>query len=60
LVVASHEASALLLGELGAPFDVAIPQQDTPADIGYDTKRARVLVPHLMADTISVYELPLP
>ncbi len=53
----SHEASAVLRGKLGGPFDVAIPAQKTPADIGYDTKRGRVLVPHVLEDTVEVYAL---
>ncbi|WP_437596814.1 SMP-30/gluconolactonase/LRE family protein [Sorangium sp. So ce590] len=57
LLVTSHEASAVLRGKLGGTFEVAIPEQKTPADIGYDTKRGRVLVPHVMADTVDVYEL---
>ncbi len=57
LLVTSHEASAVFRGKLGGTFDVAIPDQKTPADIGYDTKRGRVLLPHLGEDTVDVYEL---
>ncbi|KYG05081.1 hypothetical protein BE21_42955, partial [Sorangium cellulosum] len=57
LLVTSHDASAVLRGRLGGTFEVAIPEQKTPADIGYDTKRGRVLVPHVMADTVDAYEL---
>ncbi|WP_437523176.1 SMP-30/gluconolactonase/LRE family protein [Sorangium sp. So ce726] len=57
LLVTSHDASAVLRGKLGGTFEVAIPEQKTPADIGYDTKRGRVLVPHVMVDTVDVYEL---
>lgn len=57
LLVTSHEASAVLRGKLGGTFEVAIPEQKTPTDIGYDTKRGRVLVPHVMEDTVDVYEL---
>ncbi|WP_437562722.1 SMP-30/gluconolactonase/LRE family protein [Sorangium sp. So ce542] len=57
LLVTSHDASAVLRGKLGGTFEVAIPEQKTPADIGYDTKRGRVLVPHVMADTVDVFEL---
>ncbi|WP_437286019.1 SMP-30/gluconolactonase/LRE family protein [Sorangium sp. So ce406] len=57
LLVTSHEASAVLRGKLGGTFEVAIPEQKTPTDIGYDTKRGRVLVPHVMVDTVDVYEL---
>ncbi|WP_437672171.1 SMP-30/gluconolactonase/LRE family protein [Sorangium sp. So ce131] len=57
ILVTSHDASAVLRGKLGSTFEVAIPEQKTPADIGYDTKRGRVLVPHVMVDTVDVYEL---
>ncbi|MFT3766900.1 MAG: SMP-30/gluconolactonase/LRE family protein [Minicystis sp.] len=57
LLVSSHEASAVLRGKLGGTFEVVIPDQKSPADIGYDTKRGRILVPQVMADTVDVYEL---
>lgn len=57
LLVTSHEASAVLRGKLGGTFEIAIPEQRTPTDIGYDTKRGRVLVPHVMEDRVDVYEL---
>ncbi|WP_437815436.1 SMP-30/gluconolactonase/LRE family protein [Sorangium sp. So ce1078] len=57
LLVTSHEASAVLRGKLGGTFEVAIPEQKTPTDIGYDTKRGRVLVPHVMEDKVDAYEL---
>jgi sugar lactone lactonase YvrE len=57
LLVTSHEASAIFRGKLGGTFEVALSSQKTPADIGYDTKRGRVLVPHLTEDTVEAYEL---
>ncbi|WP_434044275.1 MULTISPECIES: SMP-30/gluconolactonase/LRE family protein [Sorangium] len=57
LLVTSHEASAVLRGMLGGTFEIAIPEQKTPTDIGYDTKRGRVLVPHVMEDKVDVYAL---
>jgi hypothetical protein len=57
LVVTSWEASAVLRGKLGGTFEVVIPDQKSPADIGYDTKRGRLLLPHLMEDTVEAYEL---
>jgi hypothetical protein len=57
LLVTSHDASAIFRGKLGGTFDVAIPDQKSPADIGYDTKRGRLLVPHLQEDTVEAYEL---
>jgi sugar lactone lactonase YvrE len=57
LLVTSHDASAIFRGKLGGTFEVALPDQKSPADIGYDTKRGRVLVPHLMDDSVDAYEL---
>jgi hypothetical protein len=34
-----------------------LPEQKSPADIGYDTKRGRVLVPHFLENTVEAYEL---
>ena len=40
----------------GYPFEVAIPGLKAPADIGYDTKRGRVLVPLFQDSAIEAYE----
>jgi sugar lactone lactonase YvrE len=57
LLVTSWQASAIYRGKLGGTFEVVLPDQKSPADIGYDTKRARVIVPHLMQNTVEVYAL---
>jgi sugar lactone lactonase YvrE len=57
LLVSSWEGSAIYRGKLGGTFDVALTDQKSPADIGYDTKRGRVLVPHFTEDTVEAYEL---
>jgi sugar lactone lactonase YvrE len=57
LLVTSWEASTIFRGTLGGTFDVALTGQKSPADIGYDTKRGRVIVPHLMENTVEVYDL---
>jgi hypothetical protein len=57
LLVTSWQASAIYRGKLGGTFEVALADQKSPADIGYDTKRGRLLVPHLMEDTVEAYEL---
>jgi len=58
LLVSSWKASAVFRGKLGGKFDVAVPELKTPADIGYDTKRKRLLVPHFMENTVEVFDLP--
>ncbi|HZU83409.1 MAG TPA: hypothetical protein VE987_10855 [Polyangiaceae bacterium] len=57
LLVTSHDGSAIYRGKLGGSFEVALADQKTPADIGYDTKRQRLLVPHLRENTVEVYDL---
>lgn len=44
-------------GKLGGTFEVAIADVKSPADLGYDTKRARVLLPLLLENSVAVYEL---
>ncbi len=57
LVVTSWAGSALYKGKLGGPFEEVLGGQKSPADIGYDTKRSRVLIPHFLEDTVEVYDL---
>jgi len=56
-LVSSWEGSAVFRGKSGGTFDVALPAQKAPADIGYDTKRGRVLVPHFMDGNVEAYDL---
>ncbi len=57
LLVSSWESSTVYRGKLGGTFDAVLTGQKSPADIGYDTKRGRVLVPHFTEDTVEVYDL---
>jgi sugar lactone lactonase YvrE len=57
LLVTSWASNSVYRGKLGGTFEVALPEQKTPADIGYDTKRGRLLVPLLMENTVAVYDL---
>jgi sugar lactone lactonase YvrE len=57
LLVTSWEGSAVFRGKLGGTFETVLPNQKSPADIGYDTKRGRVLVPHFLEDTVEAYEV---
>jgi hypothetical protein len=41
----------------GGSFEVAIAGVKSPADIGYDTKRSRVLVPLFEENAVEVFEL---
>lgn len=57
LLISSWDGSAVYRGKLGGTFDVLLADQKSPADIGYDKKRARVLVPHFNDDTVEVYDI---
>jgi sugar lactone lactonase YvrE len=56
LLVVSGDAHAIYKGKLGGAFEIAIPGQSGAADIGYDTKRGRVLVPRMTDNTVEAYD----
>jgi hypothetical protein len=57
LLISSWKASAVFKGKLGDEFDVVIPGLKAPADIAYDAKRKRVLVPRFMENAVEAYDL---
>lgn len=57
LLVSSWEASAVFRGKAGGTFEAVISDVKAPADIGFDTKRSRVLVPRFMEDAVEAYDL---
>jgi len=57
LLITSWGASAIYRGSLGKKFDVAYTDLKGPADIGFDSKRKRVLVPRFLESTIEAYDL---
>lgn len=57
LLVASWQTSTIYKGKLGGTFEVAFANQKSPADIGYDTKRERLLVPHFTEGTVEAFAL---
>jgi sugar lactone lactonase YvrE len=56
LLVSSWEGQATYRGKPGGNFDVAISDLKAPADIGYDTKRSRVLVPLFQDNAVEAYD----
>jgi sugar lactone lactonase YvrE len=56
VLVSSWEAGAVFRGREGS-FETVIEDVDSPADIGYDTRRDLVLVPHFMDDQVSIHPL---
>ena len=57
LFISSWKGSAVYKGKLGGTFEVAIGNVRGPADIGYDKKRNRILVPRFMDDAVEAYEV---
>lgn len=56
-LVSSWEGKAVYRGKLGGEFKEVLGNLDAPADIGFDTKRSRVLVPRFMGHAVEAYEL---
>jgi hypothetical protein len=57
LLISSWKASAIYKGKLHGTFEVVVPNVKSPADIGFDKKRSRVLVPRFTEDVVEAYEV---
>jgi sugar lactone lactonase YvrE len=57
LLVSSWEGNSILRGSPGAGFLASITGIVSPADIGYDSKRKRVLIPLFMGDAVEIRTL---
>jgi outer membrane protein assembly factor BamB len=57
LYVSSWQASAIYRGKLGGTFEVAFADQKGAADIGYDSKRQRILIPKFLDSAVEVFEI---
>lgn len=57
LYISSWEGQAIYKGKLGGAFEPAFTGFKAPADIGFDKKRSRVLVPRFMEDFVEAYEV---
>lgn len=55
--VSSWESETIYKGKLGGTFEPMLTQLKAPADIGFDTKRSRILVPRFMDDAVEVYDV---
>jgi sugar lactone lactonase YvrE len=56
LYVTSWQASAIFKGKLGGKFELALANQSSPTDFGFDTTRGRFLLPHFTDDRVEVFE----
>jgi hypothetical protein len=57
VLVSSWESSSIWRGKPGAEFKEVITGVKSPADIGYDTKRGRVLVPIFQGDEVMAFDM---
>jgi hypothetical protein len=57
LLVSSWKGSAVYRGTLGGKFELVLGELKGPADIGFDSKRKRVLVPRFLESAVEVYDL---
>jgi hypothetical protein len=57
LIVSSWKTETIYRGPLGGKFEPIITKVKGVADLGYDSKRNRLLVPRFLDDTVEVYEL---
>lgn len=58
VLVSSWEAKAIYQGKPGTEFKEVLSGIESPADIGYDSKRHRVLIPLFMKDELQFHTLP--
>jgi sugar lactone lactonase YvrE len=56
LFISSWEAATIYKGKTGGPFEIGFAGLNAPADIGWDKKRSRILVPHFTENTIEAFD----
>lgn len=57
ILVSSWEASAVFSGTREGGFEVVVADLEAPADIGYDSKRNRLLIPLFKANQVRIHPL---
>lgn len=57
LIVSSWEGKSLFRGKPAGTFAAIVENVESPADIGFDTKRKRVLVPVFNANEVRAYDV---
>lgn len=55
LYITSWQAQAVLRGKLGGRFEPVLQNQSSPTDLGYDSVRKRLIVPHYTDDRVDVF-----
>ncbi|HEX9620763.1 MAG TPA: hypothetical protein VF989_11550 [Polyangiaceae bacterium] len=57
-LVSSWEASTVYRGKPGGPFEAIVTDVASPADIGFDSSRGRLLIPLFQKDAMAMVDLP--
>lgn len=57
MLMSSWEGGALYRGPAAGPFETVLSELTAPADIGYDDKRKRVLIPLFKSDALEIHPL---
>ena len=58
ILVSSWECGCLMAGPPEGPFEIVAKDLKSPADIGWDAERKRVLVPHFEDSALTIMPLP--
>jgi hypothetical protein len=58
LLISSWAGHEIFRGPRGGPFTPILGGLNAPADIGYDTKRQRLLVPHSGSNLVTIHSVP--
>ena len=56
-LVSSWDSKTVYRGSSAGPFQPVVENVDSPADIGFDSKRQLILVPHFMENKVSIHPL---
>jgi hypothetical protein len=60
-VISSEATGVVYRGYRQGPFEPIISGLESPADLAYDTRRKRLLIPLLTGDSLAIFEVaPLP
>lgn len=57
LLISSWQGSAVYRGKLGGTFEPVLTGVKSPADIGFDSKRSRIIVPHFTENSIAAFDV---
>ena len=57
VLVSSWDGKAVYRGPTAGPFQPLVQNVESPADIGYDSKRRLILIPHFMENRVSLHPI---